>query len=155
MVSAVIDSVITSDGGQEIFNKGICWATTPDPTTNNNTTSWGNGTETYPDIIYGLHPSTKYYVRAYAVNAVGTGYGNELSFTTSAVSPIVFNSDLTYGSVGDADGNLYKTIQIGAQIWMAENLRTTKFNDGVSIPHVTDDLNWDKPDNTRILLVRQ
>jgi uncharacterized protein (TIGR02145 family) len=144
VASAVIGSLITSDGGQGIIDKGICWATTPNPTTDNRRTSWGIGTETYPDIIYGLHPSTSYYVRAYAVNAVGTGYGDELSFTTSAISPIMFNSDLAYGSIEDADGNLYKTIQIGTQIWMAENLRTTKFNDGVSIPNVTDDTEWEK-----------
>ena len=144
VASAVIGSFIISDGGQGIIDKGICWATNPNPTTDNRRTSWGIGTETYPDIIYGLHPSTKYYVRAYAVNAVGTGYGNELSFTTSAISSIIFNSDLAYGSIADADGNLYKTIQIGTQIWMAENLKTTKYNDGASIPHVTDDIEWEK-----------
>ncbi len=146
VASAVIGSLITTDGGQGIIDKGICWAATPDPTTNDRRTSNGSyrETETFPDIIYGLHPSTKYYVRAYAMNAVGTGYGDELSFTTPPVSPIMFNSDLAYGSIKDVDGNLYKTIQIGTQVWMAENLRTTKFNDGVSIPNVTDDMEWEK-----------
>jgi len=144
MASAVIGSSITTDGGQEIFDKGIYWATTPFPTTNYRRTSWGVGTETFPDIIYGLHPSTKYYVRAYAVNAVGTAYGDELSFTTLALSPIIFNPDLAYGSIADVDGNLYKTIQIGTQIWMAENLKTTKFNDGAPIPYATDDMEWEK-----------
>jgi len=144
MASAVIGSSITTDGGQEIIDKGICWATIPFPTTNYKRTSWGIGTETFPDIIYGLHPSTKYYVRAYAVNAVGTAYGDELSFTTLAVSPIIFNPDLAYGSIADVDGNLYKTIQIGTQIWMAENLKTTRFNDGAPIPYVTDDIEWEK-----------
>src|SRR5665647_172087 len=146
VASAVIGSLINTYGGQGIIDKGICWATNPLPTTSDRRTSHGSyrETETFPDIIYGLHPSTKYYVRAYAMNAVGTGYGDELSFTTSAISPIMFNSDLAYGSIGDVDGNLYKTIQIGTQIWMAENLRTTKFNDGASIPHVTDDIEWEK-----------
>lgn len=44
-----------------------------------------------------------------------------------------FNPDLTYGSVTDIDGNVYKTIQIGSQVWMAENLRTTRYNDGKKI----------------------
>jgi len=143
VATAVIGSFITTDGGLGIIDKGICWATTPNPTTNDSKTSWGIGTETFPDIIYGLIPSTKYYVRAYAMNALGTAYGDELSFTTSAVSPIIFNSDLAYGSISDSDGNLYKTIQIGTQTWMAENLRTTKFNDGASLPHVTVDTEWE------------
>jgi uncharacterized protein (TIGR02145 family) len=65
-------------------------------------------------------------IRAYAINSIGTVYGNEISFTTIGGS-IIFNPNLTYGSVTDIDGNMYKTITIGSQVCMAENLKTTKY----------------------------
>jgi uncharacterized protein (TIGR02145 family) len=45
-------------------------------------------------------------------------------------------------SVTDIDGNTYKTVQIGSQVWMAENLKTSKYNDGTTIPNITDYTQW-------------
>jgi len=56
--------------------------------------------------------------------------------------PIVFNPNLEYGTVTDIEGNVYKTIQIGSQTWMAENLRTTHYSDGSPIPLITSDSIW-------------
>jgi uncharacterized protein (TIGR02145 family) len=61
---------------------------------------------------------------------------------TNGKTNAVFNPDLTYGTMTDQDGNEYKTITIGTQTWMAENLRTTKYSDGTTIPNVTDNTAW-------------
>ena len=77
---------ITSDGGAAITVKGVCWSTTPSPTTAGSKTSNGTGSGSFTSNITGLSAGTTYYVRAYATNSTGTGYGNELTLTTSAIS---------------------------------------------------------------------
>ncbi len=62
--------------------------------------------------------------------------------TASCGATNVNNPELTYGSMTDQDGNVYKTIVIGTQEWMAENLRARTYRNGVAIPLVTDQTQW-------------
>ena len=82
--SAVSGGAISDNGGDEIIEKGICWSTTEQPTIDDAHTSDGSGNGAFVSNMTELSPNTVYYVRAYATNSDGVGYGNELSFTTTA-----------------------------------------------------------------------
>jgi uncharacterized protein (TIGR02145 family) len=132
----------------------------------NNPTSWswsfGDGaTSTSRNPSHTYSTAGVYTIRLTATNSAGSD--EEIKNDYITVNPestgIIFNPNLTYGSVTDIDGNVYKTIQIGTQTWMAENLRAITLNDGTSISLVESAIVWDSLstsaycwyDNNRIL----
>jgi|GEM_PF-1079374 len=84
--AALSGGIISSGGGATVSARGVCWSTQQHPTTTDNFTTDGSGTGTFTSQLSGLQPSTQYYLRAYATNAAGTAYGNEISFSTMAGS---------------------------------------------------------------------
>ena len=82
--SAASGGEITDPGSSPIIARGICWDTSPAPTIRGYMTTDGTGVGQFFSSMTGLHPSTIYYVRAYASNAQGTIYGETFVFRTSA-----------------------------------------------------------------------
>lgn len=84
--TSISGGYVLADNGYSVTARGVCWNTTGTPTTLNSKTNNGTGTGTFSSSLTGLIPSTTYYVRAYATNSQGTGYGQERSFTTDSES---------------------------------------------------------------------
>lgn len=124
---------VIADGGETVTEYGLCWSTSASPTIADSKKSIGSGVASFTGSITGLTPNTTYYVRAYATNSLGTGYGTQVTFKTLEFDP---------PTVTDIDGNIYRTVTIGTQTWLGENLKTTRYNDGTKIPLVTDKTTW-------------
>jgi uncharacterized protein (TIGR02145 family) len=125
--SASSGGTISDDGGADITTRGVCWSVYPDPTISDSKTVVNNNDNPFSSTITGLNVGSTYHVRAYAINSVGTAYGNDLSFTTKWE---------------DADRNVYNSVTIGTQTWMTENLKVTKYNDYTPIPNITSISKW-------------
>jgi hypothetical protein len=81
-MGAVSGGEITSTGGGTISEKGICWGESENPTVSDNKVKSGSGTSGFSSAIITATPGTNYYLRAYAINELGTAYGLQANFTT-------------------------------------------------------------------------
>jgi len=127
--AAISGGEIWEDVSSPVLTRGVCWSSNPNPTIANNKTNDGSGTGIFESHLTGLSANSTYYIRAYATNNEGTAYGDELTLKT-------------IGPVTDVDGNVYQTISIGNQVWMSQNLKTTKYRNGDPIQVVTDINQW-------------
>lgn len=107
--TAVSGGNITGDNGSAVTERGVCWNIATNPTTTGSHTSDGTGTGSFTSSLTGLSAGTKYYVRAFATNSIGTSYGNEVSFTTNPLqSPTLTTtvaSSITF-STAESGGNI-------------------------------------------------
>ncbi|NLJ43629.1 MAG: hypothetical protein GX431_08210 [Bacteroidales bacterium] len=118
---------VTNDNGAQVTERGICYNTTGNPTISDTKIPSGTGTGTFSVNLTGLTSGTVYYLKAYAINSAGTGYGSQMVFSTS---------------ISDVIGNTYATVLIGTQLWMQTDLKTSKYNDNTDIPNVTVNEEW-------------
>ena len=123
---------VLNDGDAEVTERGICWGTSHNPTISDNTVQSGTGTGEYVVNLSGLIAGTTYYVKAYAKNRVGVGYGEEKTFSTSNPElPTVTTKPITDISSTSAKSGGNVTFAGGVNIlergvcWSTNHLPTT------------------------------
>jgi uncharacterized protein (TIGR02145 family) len=133
----IFKGTIANIGKEEINEHGFCWSESTNPESGGTFIRLGprSSSGSFSSTIYEILPGTTYYVKAFAVINSIPYYGDEKSFTTpdTLVLPIL-----------DIDHNIYYPVKIGNQIWMSENLKTTRYPDGSKIPRIEDRLTWFK-----------
>jgi len=110
---------VTYNGGSAVTARGVCYSTNPNPTLADSFTVDGSGVGTFASTISLLPLDSTFYIRAYATNSTGTGYGNERVITT----PPSF-------------------VDVGPQNWSTTNLRVTTYRNGDTIPFAANSSEW-------------
>lgn len=133
--SGTSGGTITFEGKGTVTARGVCWSVNNLPTLSDRKTIDGQGKGEFISTITGMDPDSTYYVRAYATNSEGTAYGNSIF-----VKPYK-------NTVTDVEGNVYATVTIGTQVWTAENLKTTSYQNGDPIENIPDNGLWNTTDS--------
>lgn len=149
---------ITSDGGATVIARGVCWSRNTMPTVRvDSTTNNGTGLGIFTSSITGLSAGKTYYIRSYATNSVGTAYGNQITFNTSAIIPTVLTSAIkditpaTATSGGDVTNDGGSTITARGVCWSTGQTPTvanSKSSDGTGIGNYSSTVNGLTPGTT-------
>ena len=113
--SATGHGTVVSNGGATVTRRGLCWSTEHNPTVEGTHADCGNGVGEFSGMMSRLTDLTTYYVRAYAENAIGFAYGDEVSFTVGdhfqpvlpSIGQFTINGTIvTYTIVGDGGAEI-------------------------------------------------
>ena len=130
---------VTNAGGATVTERGICWSTSANPTINSShQAASSGGTGSFTANMTGLSPGTTYHVRAYAKNSAGTGYGNDVTFTTSAVAPTVTTAQVSNITQTTAQGGGNVTNAGGANVTERGICWSTSHNPTISGNHASN-----------------
>jgi uncharacterized protein (TIGR02145 family) len=129
---------VTSNGAAQVFSRGVCWSTSPNPTMANSHTTEGFGTGIFVSYLIGLTANTFYYVRAYATNVFGTSYGNQMTFSTLATLPTVTTTAVTNITPTTATSGGNVTSDGGATVTARGVCWSTSSNPTMADSHTTD-----------------
>jgi uncharacterized protein (TIGR02145 family) len=147
--SAVSGGTISADGGDAVTSRGIVYGTSAGSSTYSMTS--GSGTGTFTSNLTGLTPATTYYVRSFATNSVGTVYGTEISFNTTAIAPTVSATAVpasitgsSASSGGTISSNGGATVTVSGVVWSTTSTPTialaTKTTNGTATGTYTSSL---------------
>ena len=127
-VGTAVVRFITAGSG--VFERGIVWSSSPNPTLTSNKSIAGTGGFGFTHSFSSIDPNNVQYARAYARTSAGVYYSPERSFI-----PIPGLRCPGTPTVTDIDGNTYYTVQIGNQCWTQSNLRTSRYRNGDSLTY--------------------
>ena len=131
----VLNGSVSGTGSEIISDHGFCMGTSGNPVKDENSICLGarRSDGSFSHTEFNVSANTTYYVRAFASTGSETVYGEERSFSTP---------ESLVPKLQDIDQNIYYTVTIGSQEWMAENLKALRYSDGRSIPRVEERLDW-------------
>ncbi|MCX6255797.1 MAG: fibrobacter succinogenes major paralogous domain-containing protein [Bacteroidia bacterium] len=131
----IFNGTVVSIGKEEITEHGFCWSESGNPVIDGTSIQLGprKSKGSFSSTVSGLSASKTYYVKAYVITNSIPDYGEEKSFTTP---------ETLRPSITDIDGNVYYTVNIDDQTWMADNLKVTHYTDGSQIQLVEDRVTW-------------
>jgi CubicO group peptidase (beta-lactamase class C family) len=137
--TALVGGNISGDGNSTIAVRGVCWSTSSNPGITDFKVMDSSGVAFFAMKLGRLNAGTKYYARAFATNSVGTGYGNEITFTTNTGLPALATTGITNITFDAASGGGNISSDGGAPITERGIVWSTSSNPTIILATKTSD----------------